>query len=103
VIKDVIREICLTRDRDLIIQIVYNSLFKKDIQGLIEQTIQSDDDELIEQMILNPLLKDFFKQVMDGTSKEDRERLYTIFTSSPYFSQKPAEFVHEVRSWAKAG
>jgi hypothetical protein len=101
-VKDVMREIFLTKDAPLINEVISNPLFEKRIPDLASQSIQFDDEELIESLISHPSSQKMFHDVMQKSSPLDRERIYNIFISNPKFNSKPSELVREVHSWKTA-
>ncbi|WP_068469742.1 hypothetical protein [Candidatus Protochlamydia phocaeensis] len=99
IIRDVLREVFLTRDPYLTKKIIAQPLFHARIEELMQQAIDYDDEELIESLILNPFLNKPFKAFMDLASPEDKKRLYDLFTTQATFNQKPAELIQEIHSW----
>lgn len=74
-IRDMMREVFLTRDQPLVMEMISNPLFEKRIPALSAQAIQFDDEELIESLIDNPRSQMIFHEVIEAAPQEDRERI----------------------------
>ncbi len=98
-IRDVLREIFLTRDQSLAKDLVENPLFEKRLPDLSAQSIQFDDEDLVESLILNPKSLKVFHDVIMHAQQIDRERIYNIFVNNPSFEKKSDVVKAEVRSW----
>ena len=100
VIRDVLREVFVTRDHALVKRIFGLPLFQQRIVELMEQSIAFDDIVLIESMLLDKLLRPQFLAVMQLASPEDRQRIAELFLANPEFSKKTPEVVEAVLCWS---
>lgn len=102
VIRDVIREVFVTKDHGLVKRVLELPLFQQRVDELMEQSIAFDDAELIESLLIDKRLRPLFQTVMQRTRPEDRQRIAQLLIDNAQIAKADLEVMEIVRSW-KAG